>query len=158
MKTLEIIGLIALSLLVLLFVAFLLVRAYYGWRTSQMPEHSQFASGTAPTELPNGSYKGTATVSQGSWQGKKFDSATAAGINVFAEGDKYEFKMSSAKGLTDPDKQVLKIDYNLPSNPWWLRLVVDEVVQTGPNELLGKIQINAIPSLPFTVGYFKLQK
>ena len=157
-KTLQIVGLVLLSVLVLAFIVFLVVRAYYGWQTSRMSEYGEFAEDMLPSPAPEGQYSGTATVSSGSWQGKKFDSAASTGVNRFTEGDRYVFTTSTAKSLTDSSQQVLRIDYNQSSNPWWLRLVTDEVVQTAPNQLLGKIQINAIPSLPFTVGYFRLSK
>lgn len=158
MKTLQIIGLVLLSVLVLAFIVFLVVRAYYSWQTSHTTEYGEFAKSTLPSPAPEGQYSGKATVSSGSWQGKRFDSSESTGINRFTEGDRYAFTTSIAKSLTDATQQVLRIDYNQPDNPWWLRLVTDEVVQTGPNQLLGKIQINVIPTLPFTVGYFRLSK
>lgn len=157
MKVLKVIGIIALILLVVLALVFLAARLYFSYRTSRRPEFGRFAQSPAPTELPNGSYIGHAG-SQGNWLGKSFDAQASTGINRFSNGERYRFHMYLGHSLTNRSQPVLVIDYNEAGNPWWLRLVVDEVVSTGPGQLLGKIQINVVPRLPFTVGYFTLQK
>src|SRR3989344_3788857 len=53
---------------------------------------------------------------------------------------------------------VLKIDYNVKGNPFWLRLIVDEIVQIAPNEYLGKMNLKIIPGFPFGILYFELKK
>jgi hypothetical protein len=75
-----------------------------------------------------------------SWRGKAFDPARQEGINILSRDSlpvayllwplyrdyredgphvyrAFPFITYSAPGLTDPDRQVLKIDYNLDSNP-----------------------------------------
>ncbi len=134
-------------------------------RTMQM-EHTKdqllFSGGTVPRPAPEGLYQGSVTGARVSWKGKKFVSATATGINVFAgesgEVEKYPFKTSYEKGLRDSDLDVLAIDYNLPENPWWLRPVIDEIVAVAPDEYLGKLHIRLIPGYPFTLAYFRLKK
>ena len=43
------------------------------------------------------------------------------------------FKTYQAKGLRDPEVDVLRIDYELPGNPFWLRRITDgDVVEVKP--------------------------
>src|SRR5574341_1751072 len=86
------------------------------------------------------------------WKGKFFDAAQASGDNVFSSeslllahvwwplhrGYKQEsaeryraftFRTHLGPGITDPDRQVLKLNYNLKSNPSRsVRRVLDELV------------------------------
>lgn len=55
-------------------------------------------------------------------------------------------------------KDVLKIDYAIPANPFWLRFILDEIVETEPGKLLGKVHIHLLPDLNFTLGFFTLEK
>lgn len=141
-----------------LFMILLIGRFYYNYRANYQPESPQFANGNFPKTMPDGFYRGDTTLSKGDWRGKTFDAASASGINVFASGDRYKFHMYPGYSLTNSHQQVLKIDYNQGGNPIWLRFVVDEVVQLGPNQLVGKIQVKTLPYLPITVGYFTLQQ
>lgn len=99
------------------------------------------------------------------WQGKTFDPAHARGDNIFTRDSlwlartfnwsyrgfvddgpttyrAFTFRTYIAPGLEDSDRQVLKIDYDLPANPArTIRRVLDELVQVGPNTYLGKAHV-----------------
>ena len=128
-------GILAVLLLILLLFFLVLV-----WRTSKIQSderEAEFLSGKLPPDPPDGFYKGTATKYKTSWLGKKFNSTDSTGINVFDNGkgekfDKYSFVTYSAKGLLDKNLDVLKIDYNVRGNPFWLRFIVDEIVEVKP--------------------------
>ncbi|MBA3678713.1 hypothetical protein H0W80_00740 [Candidatus Saccharibacteria bacterium] len=149
-----IIILVAILILVLIIG---IVMGYFNYSANHRPEQAEFNKGTVPRELPNGSYNGSATVGIGSWLGKSFDAQAKTGVNRFADSDRYVFTVYPGKGLTD-SREVIKIDYNQPTNPWWLKFVTDEIVQVAPDEYLGKIQVNVLPGLPMTYGYFRLKK
>lgn len=125
------------------------------------PNQRLFSSGKVPDPLPDGLHSGSAEGYSGSWQGKKFDRGASTGINLFKLGDKveerYPFITSVGKGVKD-DKDVIKIDYNIPQNPWYLRMILDEIVEVKPDEYLGKLHLRIIPGAPFTLAYFKLSK
>ena len=151
-------------------------------RTRQLERSANqkvFAGGTVPNPLPNGLYNGTVPGHTVSWLGKKFfatgesasggDAPEGTGINVFAPLDiklsngvttseKYPFKTSVGKGAHDGTLDVIKIDYNIPGNPLWLKPILDEVVEVSPNKFLGKLQLRIIPGYPFTLTYFELAK
>ncbi len=147
------------TLLVLVIAAFLA-----GFlRTLQIEHGTQaeaFRKGTAPNPPLDGLYAGTVPGYSTSWLGKKFDEKNALGINKFSEGsitaEKYPFKTSVGTGVRIAS-DVLKIDYNLPENPFWLRAVLDEVVQTGPGKYLGKLELRIVPGYPFSILYFELE-
>lgn len=135
-------------------------------RTIQLqnsPLQKLFLSGIIPAKSPDGFYKGTAYgLRNTSWQGKKFDAKTKTGINVLKKGlgteEHFAFISSVGPGLRDTSIQVLKIDYSQTKKPFWLRFILDEVVETAPGTLLGKVHVRLIPGFPFTVGFFKLGK
>ena len=141
-----------------LFVLLALLRTY---QTQHKFLQKDFLKGTIPNPLPNGPYKGGVANLKVTWQGKSFDAKNNTGINKFKVGDKevekYPFKTYVAKGLQD-NIDVIKIDYNIRQNPWWLRIVLDEIVKTGEDEFLGKVHMRLIPGLPFSLGYFTLKK
>jgi hypothetical protein len=116
-----------------------------------------FLSGRVPSPLPNGFYKGSVGMKT-SWQGKKFDAKLQKGINIINGREVYPFRTYVGKGLRDKDLDVLKIDYNIPKNPFWLRFILDEIVQTSPNHFLGKVHIKLLPGVHFTLGFFRLEK
>lgn len=126
-------------------------------KTQSQPNQKEFLKGKVPKELPNGFLKGEVGVDS-NWLGKKFDTKSGKGINVFSEGkntvERYEFKLSRASGLVD-SIEVIKLDYNLAGNPLWLRLVTDEVVETSSGKYLGKLIINLGP-IHWAFGFFKL--
>ncbi len=99
------------------------------------------------------------------WLGKTFNASHRTGDNIFAQdsylvarifnpfyrgfvsdgNDTYQgfaFHTYIAPGLADPDRQVLKIDYNLEKNPsLTVRRVLDELVQVDDNLYLGKAHV-----------------
>ena len=99
------------------------------------------------------------------WLGKTFNAAQGTGDNIFtkasyplarlfnpfyrgfvADGPKryrgFAFRTYVAEGLVDPDRRVLKIDYNLDGNPsFTVRRVLDELLQVDNNLYLGKAHL-----------------
>ncbi len=122
----------------------------------------KFLQGTMPAVLPDGAHRGTVPGYAGNWYGKEFDRVKKRGINLFGDGTtiarNYPFTMYAAKGIRDTELSVIRIDYNLPENPAWLRLVTDEIVQVGPDHYLGKLHFRFIPGYPFALGFFELKK
>lgn len=159
-------GNMALNILIVMGVILIVILAivagigvYYNMQSDKMAQNAEFAAGTVGAALPDGKYDGTATVPMGGWTGKVFDAAAATGKNRFLDGsERYPFEVSKSTSIRDSKKAVLKINYNIAGNPLWLRTVTDEIVQVSPNTYLGKIQIQIIPGLPFTAGYFTLKK
>ncbi|HXV98264.1 MAG TPA: hypothetical protein VEC93_07565 [Anaerolineae bacterium] len=114
------------------------------------------------------------------WQGKTFDAAQACGDNIFTrdslalahlywplyrdyidDGPTYRafgFRTYVASGLADPDRQVLKIDYNLPGNPRLsIRRILDELMQVADGFYLGKAHLKWWWGTWQLVAYFSLQ-
>ncbi len=147
------------SLVIILFIIFILL-IFRTYQIQNHPNQKLFLLGTLPNPVPNGLYKGVVNIHT-NWQGKSFDASASTGINSFIENgkqnQKYPFKTYIGKGIAD-NTDVLKIDYNMPENPFWLRLILDEIVQTAPNKYLGKVHLNIVPGIPFTLGYFQLTK
>ncbi len=127
------------------------------WNIQQGSNQKLFSEGKIPNPLPNGFYKGAVSFKT-SWEGKKFKAGSSSGINIIDKEEKYPFKTYSGKGLTDKNLEVLKIDYNIPQNPFWLRLILDEIVEVDKGKYLGKVHLKLIPGLPFSLGYFRLEK
>lgn len=162
---------ILIVFLVIIMALFIAGVALGFWRTSQIQQDARetvFLSGTLPSPAPDGFYKGSATRYKTSWLGKKFNATDATGVNVFDNGsggqtEKYPFVTSVSKGLSD-NINVLKIDYNVPQNPFWVRLVEDEMVEVknnqvgAPTRYLGKMYVRIIPGFPFSILYFDLKK
>ena len=135
-------------------------------RTWQM-EHGEnakiFLGGSVPESQPDGFYRGTVDGYHASWLGKKFILTDSKGINVFDDGkggqiERYSFITSTGESVAGGGKQVFRIDYNVSENPWWVRPILDEMVQVAPQEYLGKLEVRIIPQFPFTLGYFELKK
>ncbi len=103
------------------------------------------------------------------WLGKTFDAASATGDNVFIDNawsratEKlgwpeyrvrsddppgtvrvFPFRTYVAKGIEDPDFDVLKIDYGQSPNPLPVRRVVDEVVELPGGYILGKAHMRGL--------------
>lgn len=116
-----------------------------------------FLKGTFPSPLPNGFYKGKVQNLNTKWKGKIFDASSSTGINLFGDKKVYPFKTYKGKGLQDKNLDVLKIDYNISENPFWIRFILDEIVQIAPGKYLGKVLLRLIPNFPFSLGYFKLE-
>ncbi len=152
----------ALIVCFIFLLVFVLLGFYRTWKIQQSNNQKLFLHGKVPTSLPDGFYKGVVVGYNGPWIGKKFDRAKARGTNIFRkngkEGEQYPFKTYVAKGLQDKSITVLKIDYNISENPFWVRSILDEVVLVDTDKFLGKITFRLIPNLPFSIGYFQLQK
>ena len=154
-----------LSFLMALFVIAVAGGLAYGYYRTLLsegsPKQDAFAKGTFPSPVPDGFLKGTVDGLQVSWKGKKVQAKDQTGLNVFAgengDEERYPFKTDHAKGLRDPDLDVLQIDYDLPGNPFWLRRITDEIVQVERGTYLGKVHLRIVPGYPFTMGYFKLE-
>lgn len=132
------------------------------WQMNQSSNQSEFVKHSAPSPSLDGFYKGTVAAPKNSWRGKEFSAQGQSGINLF-EGkatttSQYPFKTHTGPGVTDPEVTVLKIDYNVPTNPWWVRPILDEVVEVSPGHYLGKLQLRIIPGFPFTMIFFNLDR
>lgn len=99
------------------------------------------------------------------WKGKTFNAAQEAGDNVITRNSRFLFRLFlpfynyyvksgpktyrafpfrtySGAGRVDPDRQVLKLDYNLKINPRQnVRRVLDELVQIEDGLYLGKAHL-----------------
>lgn len=148
--------------LIVLLVLFILFGLYRTWRTESNQAEQVYLAGKFPEEPLDGFYTGYVRGYTGIWKGKNFDSETQTGINVFhrygKDEQRYRFRTYQGQGLHERELEVLKLDYNLPGNPFWVRPVLDEIVQIGPEEYLGKINYKFIPGFPFSMGHFRLLK
>lgn len=111
------------------------------------------------------------------WRGKVFDAALHSGGNLFTASSArlirpfdpnmrddspglvraYPFHTYAGTGVVDGDRSVLKIDYDLPANPFGLiRRVLDEVVEVAPGYYLGKAHLR-LRGRWRTVAYFALR-
>ncbi len=149
------------KLLFVTLLIFILLAVIRTWQIEHSADQKIFVQGQSPNPAPEGLYKGSVPGHKVSWLGKKFDAVNHSGINIFddrkgGQAERYSFVTAYGSGLRDKNLAVLKIDYNIQSNPFWLRAILDEIVQVGPNEYLGKVHVRIIPGLPFTFGYFKL--
>ena len=138
------------------------VGASYGPKAAPHSLRARFAAGRVPAPPPEGPHRGWAPGYRGPWQGKAFDAGRSAGINLFedARGRRaaYPFRTYVARGLRDPGQDVLRIDYDLPGNPPWLRRILDEIVEVAPGRYVGKVHLRVLPFAPFTAAYFELQR
>lgn len=115
------------------------------------------------------------------WRGKTFNAEQEAGDNIFTRDSlrlahiywpgysayqddgavtyrAFRFRTCVAPGLADPDRQVLKIDYNLPENPAaTIRHVLDELVQIDETIYLGKAHLRWWWGRWQMVAFFALQ-
>ena len=130
------------------------------WFLESKSQQRLFVSGKVPKVMPNGFYKGSVSVKT-PWLGKTFERKSASGKNVFfwngKRQERFSFNTYSGQGLKDKNLKVIKIDYS-HSDTWWVRYVLDEIVEVAPGKLLGKAHIRIIPGLPFTIAYFELKK
>jgi hypothetical protein len=116
------------------------------------------------------------------WKGKIFDAAHASGDNIFTRDSlflahiwwplyraykddgksryrAFDFRTSLGPGLTDPDRETLKLDYNLEGNPsLTVQRVLDELVQVEPALYLGKAHLRWWWGKWQLVAYFSLAK
>jgi len=148
------------------------------------PYQRMFIEGRVPNAAPDGFYPGEAHVlfdKQTPWLGKYFDRQANIGFNIFTplgarilkflsplyqkfslndEGNTraYYFKTYTGKGKKDTSVEVFKLDYDSPENPFWIRIILDEIVEIAPQQYLGKIHVKLLPGFYVTIGYFGLQK
>lgn len=148
------------------------------------PYQPAFVAGRAPDPGPDGFHPGEAHVlfdKKTPWLGKQFDRQAQIGFNIFTplgarilkvasplyqkfsineEGNTraYYFKTYIGKGRKDVNTDVFKLDYDMPENPFWIRAILDEVVEIAPREYLGKIHVKFLPGFFVTIGYFGLRE
>lgn len=115
------------------------------------------------------------------WQGKQFDLARTQGDNIFDQNSRvlarlifpfyrgfvdngaetyraFVFQTSVGPGRIDTDRQVLKIDYDLASNPRLsIRRILDELVQVADGVYLGKLHFKWWWGSWQVAGYFSLR-
>ncbi len=157
----------AFGIVVLLIIFLVLVLLVLGWlRTYQLehgPFQAQFEKGIANIATLDGEYVGVAHGYEGtSWKGKTLNRASHMGINRFVKegvsSTAYPFQFSLRAGMRDQAMDVITLDYNQKENPWWLKYIVDEMVEVAPREYLGKVHVRLAPRVVFTLGYFTLSK
>lgn len=156
---------ILITLFVFLLLLFFLVILLSLLRTMYIQhgrQQKEFLGGKVPQELPDGFYKGTVGALKTSWQGKRFDRVQTTGINVFqgtaSQDEKYPFRINVGAGIQDKNLQVIKIDYSGNKDPWWLKYILDEIVEVSPGTFLGKVHVTIMPGVPLSLGYFRLEK
>lgn len=172
---------IALILAIAVWLAFFALVTYLS-KTSR--RQKEFAAGKLPDPAPDGFYRGSAYLLGGGpvpWLGKSFEPGTALGFNTFTpkgasllkimtplyklfrinrdgNTDAYYFKTSTGPGFRDREIETFKLDYNSPENPFLIRIILDEIVETAPKEYLGKVHMKVFPGYYATIGYFGLRK
>jgi hypothetical protein len=155
-KSIKMLG-VAILVVLLAGMAVLIWRDFWSKRS---PNQARFTAATIPQQMPDGDYIGTVNGYSGSWIGKTFDAKHATGKNRMHTPQgvelRYPFRTEVGPGVADAIR-VVKIDYDIAENPWWLRRVLDEIVMVSPNHFLGKVHVRWGPA-HLTVGYFELQK
>ncbi len=153
---------ILLQFILAAIVILVIVLSYLTIRSKNTPEQAEFLKGTLPSSPPEGFYRGSTTFYRANWLGKTFRPSDNTGDNRFSVGteaiNKYPFFTYSGPGFRDAGIQTFKIDYRLPGNQFWIKPILDEIVEVSPGKYLGKIHYRVIPGLPFTIGYFRLEK
>lgn len=113
------------------------------------------------------------------WLGKRFHQQAGAGDNLLVPAagraarfvwpghafrpvepgvlSAFDFRTYTAPGIADPDRLVLKIDYDLDVNPGFLiRNILDELVEVGRQTYLGKVHMRRGRNWKM-MGYFALR-
>lgn len=155
------------------------------FRTGTLPDpplHGRYAGRPVALDIAPGLTQLTQLIVNAwlPWQGKTFNAAESCGDNIFTRdslalahiywplyrgyvGDgpetyrAFTFRTYVAPGLTNPDCQVLKIDYNLPGNPRLsIRRFLDELVQVEDGFYLGKAHLQWWRGRWQLVAYFSL--
>jgi hypothetical protein len=159
MRLPKLIKVLALVIVIVL-VAGVLALIWRDFWSRRSPNQALFTQGAIPQQMPDGDYQGSVSGYSGSWLGKTFDAKTATGRNRMKSGEgvelRYPFRTWVGRGIADP-VQVIKIDYDIAGNPMWLRRILDEIVQVGPNHFLGKVHVRW-GAVHLTAGYFELRK
>lgn len=145
---------------------------------------TKFMNGRLPEPSPDGFYRGSAYLLGGRpvpWLGKSFEPGNSRGFNIFTprgasllrvmtpfyklfrlnddgNTDAYYFATSTGSGFKDPTIETFKLDYDSSENPFLIRIILDEIVQTAPDEYLGKVHMKVFPGFYSTIGYFGLKR
>ncbi|PWU24303.1 hypothetical protein C5B42_00120 [Candidatus Cerribacteria bacterium 'Amazon FNV 2010 28 9'] len=146
--------------LLLILLVFVILGVMRTAQTQSQPQEQAFMNGAVPSPAPDGFLKGSVSVPT-TWLGKTFHAQTQTGINIIADNgkqvEKYPFKTYVGNGYFSKNHPVLKLDYNLPENPLYLRFVLDELVQISPGQYLGKLIVRFGPFV-VALGFFTLSK
>ncbi len=152
--------------------------------TPSMPLHGRYSGELVLLDIAPGLTPLAAAITTVwmPWKGKTFDSSKSTGDNIFHKSsylparilwplyrgymddgaDTYRafaFRTYVAPGRDDPDRQVLKIDYDIPANPMFsIRRVLDELVQIGDRFYLGKAHLKWWWGRWQLVAYFSLSE
>lgn len=152
--------------------------------TGKSVRQRQFLEGRLPAVAPDGFYKGSAYLLGNRpvpWLGKSFEAGNNVGFNIFTprgasllrvltpfyklfrknaggNTDAYYFKTSTSAGFRDKGIDTIKLDYASPENPFLIRIILDEIVEIGPQEYLGKVHMKVFPGCYATIGFFGLRK
>src|SRR5579875_711183 len=152
------------------------------FREGRVPSHvldGPYAGDLVTTVLGTAADRATAALAAlyMPWRGKVFAAAQHAGGNLFDASSAwligpfdpnmrdegaglvraYPFRTYTGRGAVDRDRIVLKIDYDLPANPFGpIRRVLDELVEVAPDYYLGKAHLR-LHGRCRTVAYFALR-
>ena len=152
--------------------------------SSKSSWQEKFVNGSLPSSTPEGFHRGSAYLLGDRpvpWLGKSFDSANDLGFNIFTPNgakllrvmtplykafrinvdgntEAYNFKTYSSVGFKDKGVDTFKLDYASPENPFLIRIILDEIVETAPDEYLGKVHLKVLPGYYATIGFFGLKK
>ncbi len=158
--------------------------ALLNYVVSKSDRQKVFLGGTLPSGPPDGFYRGSAFLlgnARVPWLGKSFEAENSKGFNIFKPAgasvlkvltpfytkfrqnelgntDAYYFGTSTGRGFKDPGIDTFKLDYDSPENPFLIRIILDEIVETAPQEFLGKVHLKVFPGFYATIGYFGLRK
>ena len=145
---------------------------------------AEFIKGSVSGAPPDGFYNGSAYLLGNRpvpWLGKSFESANHLGFNIFTpqgasllkivtplymrfrkngdgNTDAYDFKTCTGPALKDQSLDVIKLDYDSPENPFLIRIILDEIVETSSQQYLGKVHLKVFPGVYSTIGFFGLKK
>lgn len=173
--------LISVAIAFLVWLGFWMLVTFF---VGQSARQAQFIAATAPDDPPSGFYKGSAYLlgkRPVPWLGKSFERESQKGFNIFTptgasllnvltplyklfkvntdgNTDAYYFKTSTGPGFRDKAVNVFKLDYDSVENPFLIRIILDEMVETGPDEFLGKVHMKVFPGYYATIGFFGLRK
>ncbi len=172
-----------LLIIALALAAIFVIGSLVTFLVERSPYQKQFREGHAPDPGPHNFYTGVPHVlldKKTPWLGKSFDRDTETGFNIFTptgarilkiatpfysrfslnqqgNTNAYYFRTRRGKGKKDSETDVMKLDYSAPENPFLIRIILDEIVETAPNNYLGKIHVKMLPGFYVTIGYFGLR-
>ena len=148
-------------IVLLILIAIVGIGIFFTMRTNGSEKDKIFYASSFPDPTLDGIYQGSIDKYSGFWKGISFDSESSSGHNIFrsypTDEKKYFFNLHDKTSLRDMTKHVLAADFKRQDNPWWLRPLVFEIVQTSPGHYLGKFNFRLVPSYPFALGFFELE-